>query len=586
MGMDDFSDLSMNDAITPFDRAASHPNPAFDFLTGFAPRKLKDLFRWCDYLFYNSAHIFAALKKFGDLIVTNIEYGTSNTALRKNYKHLYEKKLKMKSIALQASLDKHVYGNHFTSIYFPFVRFLKCPKCTQMINIAAVDYKFDLKRFEFRYLCKRCRNTVNGEIVDKKITSLDRIHVIRWDPKLMDIEYNPFTGQSIYYYNIPTEFKEKVKQGAKHLINTTPRELLENVRDNKLFRFEKDAIFHLKVPAPSGIDQQWGFPPLAATLKLFLFTMVLKKANESIALDHITPFRILHPAQNGAQDFAQQISLTKWQNAMKSNIRKWRRDPLHLMFAPIPVGVVNMGGDGRAMLTLGEVQEAEKSIMAALGVPPEFLFGGLTRTGMDATLRIIENQLQGDSDDLNDLVQWVSDKIAKYLGWERIDVNFTPLTLVDDTEMKQLIMQLAMPQQSGAPAVVSLTTAADRLGIDLAEERELRREEAMAEARLQLDIKRDTDKLQNTLSQQVQAAQQGQQGLQYDPQAVIQAAEQKVQELSMMDEGSRKSALSDLQNTDYVLYAVVIQRLEQQNNMQRVQAEQAIKQQGGQQPTQ
>lgn len=27
-------------------RANSHPNPMFDFLSGFVPRKLKDLFRW------------------------------------------------------------------------------------------------------------------------------------------------------------------------------------------------------------------------------------------------------------------------------------------------------------------------------------------------------------------------------------------------------------------------------------------------------------------------------------------------------------------------------------------------------------
>lgn len=564
------------DSMTAFDKAASHPNPAFDFLTGFVPRKLKDLFKWCEYLLYNSAHVFAALRKFGELVVTDIEYGTSNEALRRNYRKLFERTLKIKQALLMASLDKHVYGNHFTSFYKPFIRSLKCPTCQQMVNIQHVDYTFDLKKLAFTYACTNCKKTVQGEIVDRKVLVASQLHIIRWDPKLMDIDFNPITGQSIYYYNIPQDIKDQVKAGSKHLINSMPREFLETIRDNKTFRFEKDALFHIKTPAPAGIDQQWGFPPLASTIKLFLYTLVLRKANEAVALEHVVPMRILHPAQNGQQDFAQMISLARWQDEMKTNIRRWRRDPLHIMMAPVALGVSNLGGDGRAMLTLGETQEAEKNIMAALGIPQEFLFGGLTKAGMEATLRLDQNRMQGQTDDMNDLLQWYSDNLSGFLGWEAVDVSLTPLKLVDDTEAKQLLISLATGQ--AGQQYVSMTTVMDRLGIDLEEERDKRLQETLDETRHQLRVQDEQKKLQSNLAQQVQQQTQNAQGLNYDQQAVIAQADQIVQQITQMDEGSRRSQLDSLSKEDAVMYAVVIQRLEDSQTQQAAQ----LKAQAGQ----
>jgi hypothetical protein len=568
------------DSMSAFNRAASHPNPAFDFLTGFAPRKLKDLFRWSEYLLYNSAHIYAALRKFGELVVTDIEYGTSNDALRRKYRRLYDKTLKIKGALLRAALDKHVYGNHFSSIYQPFVRHLRCPNCETLVNIQNVDYKFGLKKLSFTYTCKKCKRSVNGKPVDRKLMAPDKIHIIRWDPKQIDVEYNPVTGQSVYYYNIPQDIKDKVKAGSKHLINSMPMEFLENIRDNKLFRFSNDAIFHSKVASPSGIDQQWGFPPLASTLKLFLYTMILRKANEAIALEHIVPMRILHPAQTGQQDITQMISFSRWQDEMKENVKRWRRDPLHIMFAPVPLGVASMGGDGRAMLTLGELQEAEKSIMAALGIPQEFLYGGLTKAGMEATLRLIENQTQNDADDMNDLLQWYTDKLSKFLSWEPIETTLAPLKMVDDTETKQTLIGLATGA-GGVSPVVSLTTMAERLGIDLDQERDKRMQESIDEAKFQQKLQAEMAKMQNTLAQQVQQQLQGASGLNYDQQAVIAQADGLVEQLMGLDPNTRRSQMHSLQVEDAVMYAVVVQRLEEVQNQQTAEARAQI---AGQQP--
>lgn len=564
--MPDYFDDSMSELIGS-DRGASHPNPAFNFLTGFVPRKLKDLFKWCEYLSVKSAHIYAAMRKFGSLAVTELEYGGSNEALKRTYSQLFDKHVKIKMALLTALLDKHIYGNHFTSIYKPFVRNLKCPDCDTMVNIQHTDYKFDLKKLSFTYRCKRCRKDVRARVVDRKLSNKSKIHIIRWDPKLIDIDYNPITGQSVYYYSIPEDQKAKVKKGSKHLINTMPMEFLQAIKDDRLFEFDKDAIFHLKVPSPSGLEQQWGLPSLASTIDLFMHTMVLRKANEAIALEHLVPFRVLHPAQTNGLDPTQNINLERWKNEMKAGMRRFRRDPLHMMFAPVAVGVTNIGGDGRAMLTLGELQEADKGIMAALGIPQEFLYGGLTKAGMEGTLRLIENQLQDDVDDVNDLSQWYADTIGKFLGYERIEVSLTRLKMIDDTETKETMIKLATGAD-GVPNVVSLTTLAEKIGFDLVKERARRKQEQLDELRLQMDIKAETLKIQNTLTAQVQQQISGTQGLNYDQQAVIAQADELAQQLAGLDTGQRRSKLHSLQAEDFVMYSVVIQRLEELQNAQ------------------
>ena len=70
--------------------AGSHPNPYYQFTQVFTPRRLKDLFKWCEFLFYNSPHIYAALRKFGEYPITDITYDTINDSLRHRHKYLLE----------------------------------------------------------------------------------------------------------------------------------------------------------------------------------------------------------------------------------------------------------------------------------------------------------------------------------------------------------------------------------------------------------------------------------------------------------------------------------------------------------------
>lgn len=555
-------------------RGIQHPNPLFDFLTTFAPRKLKNLFTLCEYLYFNSPQIFAALNKFAIYPITEFTYNTDNSALKEKYKRLFEKTLKMKGRLITSGIDYQLYGNAFVSIYFPFRRFLKCPDCGGKENIRFVKYKFKLKGLQFNYKCGHCGNQVTGKVDDQNIRYAKGINIIRWDPKTIDIESNPITGEVEYYYNIPDDIVQRVRKGDRHLLDTMPYAFLETIAARKTFKFASDQIFHLKKEAPAGVNVAWGYPPLASLVKQFFYVAVLRKSNEAIALEHIVPFRVMHPQQSTtAADPTITISLSNWVSETKMNYKAWRRDPLHLMFAPIPVGVTNVGGQGRALMVTGEIKEAEESIIVGMGIPREFLYGGLTATGSPVTLRMLENQLLNYTSQLLDLAQWISDKCGRYMGWENVEVDMEDFKLIDDVQQKMALMAANAEQGGTLLAPSSIARMYDR---DLKKERELRIQDELDEVDAQVDLEQRMMAKQQSLAAQAQSAAIAGQPMQYDQQAVIAAADEMVYgQLLQLDHTQRRSFLDQLANEDFVMYSVVLKRLElAQEQQQQAMAEQ------------
>jgi hypothetical protein len=546
----------------------------------FSSRNLKQLFRWTEYLYYNSAQIFAGTRKFAEYPITELEYLSSSDKLTGLYRRLLEDTLGIKRTLIRASIDLQVYGNSFSSLHFPFKRFLKCTSCQFKQDARHVEFKYSPNKAVFKHTCSECGHLGTSEVLDSLQIDPKGINIVRWDPKLIQINTNDVTGQSEYYLQIPSSLKSKVQGGDKHLITTLPMPLLETIAKGEIFKFNEDELFHMKADAPAGVQTGWGYPPLVACMPLFYHASVLRKANESIALERIVPMRVMHPqAISGNADPILSLSMGKFMEEVQDNVEKWRKDPNHIMMSPVAVGVSQVGGEGRALMVNAEIQQAEDNIIAAMGFPKEFVYGGLSFTGSSVTLRMLENQLESSVFQLTQLLRWVTGKLGRFLGWNHCQVSLGDFKMVDDVSQKQLVMQLF---QMG---MVSKTTVADAHGIDVAEEREKIKQESLTDARFQKEMELEMMELQKDLSQQARqmaADQQGAGGLNYDQQAVIGQAEQIAMEFMQTDPGTRKSQLSSLQAEDYVMYSVVIQRLEQ---LQLDQKNQALQQaQGGPPP--
>jgi hypothetical protein len=574
---------AVDQSVEMIGRSIQHPNPLFDFLTVFVPRKLKTLFKYCEYLYYNSPQVFAALNKFAIYPVTDVNYHTENPTLKGKYRKLLEETLKIKTVLVKTGIDRHVYGNSFVSLYFPFRRFLKCPSCGNTRNIKYIkSFKFRIrkKKTVFQMVCSECHNSVRAEVEDKKLRFASGINVIRWDPKQIEIEKNPITGDTQFYYQIPDDIQSKVRKGDRHLIETMPLAFLECIAARKIFKFGKNRLYHMKADAPAGIDNRWGFPGLASTLKQFFYVAVLRKANEAIALEHVVPFRVLHPQQNTASaDPTMTISLSNWANETKLNLKAWRKDPLHLMFSPIPLGVTQLGGQGRALMVTGEITEAENGIIASLGIPREFLYGGLSATGSGVTLRMLENQLLNYTSELVEEAQWIADQVATYMGWTKVKLGLEPFKLVDDVQQKMMLMQA---NQSSNGVLFSNTSMAQMFGRNLEKERDMRMQESLDEQRFQMELQSKTDELSSNLAEQSksQAAQGGSQP-HYDQQQMLAEAQNIAMQLSQAPPNIKQSQMHQLQTEDVVMYALVTFVMKQMSQSQTQEAKAMAAQGGG-----
>lgn len=567
--------MSFDYGANPLYRDGTHGHPLQSVFNSMGPRTVKEAFVWSELLARRSPHVYAVVRKFGEYPITKFKFSAVGASEKQRHKDLHEKHLKSRAFLGLMSFDKWLYGNAFASLYEPFMRMLVCPRssCRQKTNIDAFeDYGFNLEKLTFRFECPACRQAVTGRAEDTPLPDPRKLNLTRWDPKTIDIKHNSLTGQSVYYHQIPSRQAADIRAGDAHLVNTTPMGMLKTVRERKLLKFRDGNLFHMKMPGPSGLQSEWGMPPVVAAVDMFLFAAALRKANEAIALEHITPFRVMFPQQQGQNgDPFQNVNLADFKDRLEAAYKDFRRDPLKVLIAPTPVGVQDIGGQGRAMLTFAELEAAEKNIMLAFGVPKEFLEGGLGQTRGEITLRMIENQLQNHIDDLNGFLAWLESRMANFLGTKPAGVRLSDFKMIDDVERKQLMLQLWGQQK------VSDSTIYDMFDIDADEEREQRKADTLADQRMQMELEYEVKRMGNSLGQQaIQSAQAAKGPIDYNDQTAVAArADELVQQFMQMDEGSRASQMDNLQGTDLIMYSVVKERMSQfmQNQEQEAKAE-------------
>lgn len=564
--------------VGAFNLGNVYPNAFFDYLSRLMPRRLKLLFRWLEYLYANCGQVFSCIKKFSEYPVTTLTYDTQDKDAKKKLTETMEKHVHIRSVDIQVGIDYHMYGNSFTSVFKPFTRWLVCKKCSNRHNAVNYPYEWMNQRFEFKIKCSSCGSHDIAKVEHEKLPDPKKIRVVRWDPKDIDINSNPITSECEYYYNIPDSIKQKIrsKKPDKFLLNTLPWEFIETIKAKRVFKFRDGQLYHMKCPSPAGINQEWGFPPLLGCMKPFFYTAILRKSNEAVALERLVPWRVIYPQASSANnDPAAFVTLSRFKTELSDAVRKWRRDPNMVKLSPIPIGMTQIGGDGRNLMVTNEIQQAEEVIVTSMGVPKEFIYGGLTHAGGSVTLRMLENLIFTYVDQLTEFNQWVTDQVCDFANWKRVTVGMTDFKLIDDIQQKQMVGQLFQAKS------VSETTFLKSMDIDPEHERKQMVEDAVSQAKMQQEIERRLKEIKSDLSQKVDQQMDGN-PLKYDPNAVLQVAQQEAMTCAQMPEEQRKKRLEQLKAQDPVLEIVVQNVLTQIHRQQKQQG--ATVQTAGAQP--
>jgi hypothetical protein len=138
----------------------------------------------------------------------------------------------------------------------------------------------------------------------------------------------------------------------------------------------------------------------------------------------------------------------------------------------LPIGHQVIGGDGRALLMSQEIRVWSEHIVAGMGVPQEFVFGGLQWSGSNVSLRMLENQFLRYLSSLSRFLRsFLIPKIAAHLEWPVVGTRFKPFKMADDLQRKAFFAQLNNTSK------VSDTTLLQDCDLNPEEENELMRKE-------------------------------------------------------------------------------------------------------------
>lgn len=450
------------------------PHQFFDLSSAYMPTSVKELFQWCRFLFVTHSEIAPIITKKCSYVITELVYDTKSKTQQDAWQELLERNLKIREFEYKMLLDREVYGNAFCSVSLPFERFTICKVCktkTPLRNLKAWKYR----DHEFTGKCpnEQCeQGDTTFEIQDVTVKNRKRIKLIRWCPLHIDIQYNPFTGRSMYVYKIPMWFKNQVMQyedGAnKLLVSDTPKVILDAIKQKKHIAIDSDNIYHMKNESVSSENDAYGLPPMLAVFKDAWLFQTYRRAQEAIAVDHILPMTLLIPSPAGdGTSPHMSTNLADWANSMQAMVQRWRRDQNAIFTAPFPATVEQIRGDAQALNVHNDMAQVRQQIAGGLDVPQEFIYGGLNWTGSSISLRVLENLFLTRITDLNNMIRdFIVPRLQQFCELPKIDIHHRDFKMADDAQQKQTAMGLRQTN------TISDRTTVEELGFDWETEQE------------------------------------------------------------------------------------------------------------------
>lgn len=393
------------------------------------PDDYRDIFKWCRYFFKFDAIVGGAVRALATFPITDYIVNDSKDAEddddipEDEYSESYKFYKQMLS-------DMNLY-KHMTEIGYDYWLYGNC------IIFAQPGTK----------MVKR-RNMETGEIVESKQVVWKSVE--RLDPSRVKIEKDPTTDEKIYYYDIPQDLKTIIKnKKPEHRYKKIPKVFKDAVEKNGILRLNGKFVYQFSMPTESGDSGLWATPPILHAMKLILYTNILRQAQEAIAYEHIVPKRVYYFQEtnmtNAEMDFGQVA------DDFAFELKKQLNDPNYQIVSPVPIQQLQHGGQGRNLLLVPEIEQLQNTILAALNVPREFIFGGVSYSGSTTSLRILENNFITYRMLMQEYVdKFLIKRLAEIRGeWEVPDdddklvtVTFADLKMQDDIQQKELMIRL------------------------------------------------------------------------------------------------------------------------------------------------
>lgn len=566
-----------------------YPSPFLDLASLYLPRTIKELFHLCRYYYTTSPIINPIVRKLAVYPITEQYIEDPDPELKQYWENYCNKVLRLPEFNIECGLDYFTYGNCYVYIYFPIIKTLTCNNCKKEEKIENCSYVWRSLRFDLK--CSFCNaQTREAAVKEYPKKSMNEIKLIRLPPELIDIENNPLTGQKDYFLTIPRVTRNEILIGKKVIIEGTPEIFIESMRQNKRMKLTPGKFFHFQRQSISQVDWLgYGEPIITPVLKDNFYFQILRKAQEAVLHSAIVPLRFVFPQSGDAQTSPYtNVNLLRWMNNMKSEFIKWRRDPNHVGFVPMPVGSQVVGADGKALTLFQELSLQADMICSGMGVPLEFYKGGLSWSGSNMSLRMMQTEFIGYRAKMKVLNEdFILGTIADYLGKNRVKVSFAEFKMADDLQRSALEFQMYQSQVMSGDTVVKgmghdYVIEQEKINVERQNQTTIQRKNQIAQANIageaqliqakwqaQAQKKMQMMQVQPQLASQTQQQQQSQgaspmetmqsplqnQDFQMDEQGVARSAKNEIEKLPEFD---RMTALNSIKMDAPDIYNQII----------------------------
>ena len=420
-----------------------YPSPFFDIASQFMPSSVRDMFCFCEYYYKTHWLFHQAITKMSEYPITDLIVEDDDTKLAKKWEEFFNDNLDYRTFLVGVLLDRYTYGIAYPAPFFPFVKTLICARCKEEYRADETMKDWEFSNYKFRLSCPKCKNRADALVEDRMPKNIEKLKLVRWSPHNVLIVGSEY-GSYYYFYEVPKSMQNTWILGQKHRVVNTPQQFITGVKENKLIVVNQDNLFPMRRAAVSGMDTAYGVPLMMPLLKDAFLFQIFKRTNEMLMLECAVPWRTLFPqAASAGADPSIMVNLKDWKRQVEDTVMRWKLDPAYVGILGWPLGQEKIGGDAKIFLMGEEMRRHMELLLAGMGVPSELLFGGLSYSGSNVSLKILENQFINLRTDLKKLTMFLMRRISAYIGWRPArEVSFRPFKMADDLQRKMFYMQL------------------------------------------------------------------------------------------------------------------------------------------------
>lgn len=472
------------------------------------PSTMKGLYSYLSYAYLTDSNVHPVIENITLFPITQVQIIDEPDAdIKRMWLTILHEHLNVRRFSMEFGLDRNLYGTSAGSLYIPFYRVYTCETCSTPHTSINKNINWDIVDYQIHIECKSCKKYQPATIKDiPKKNSLKEFSLIRWNLFDIDLKKHYFTGKTTVYAKLHKELKDDIQTINKKNLETVPKEFilqalmfLRGEGPDKVELEDSQVFFSQRSVAsmPSKELMLWGMPSAICSLRDIMYKNTMIRAQSTILHEHIIPFRIFYP-EAASQDRLN-IDMGRWKTEFLANYRAWLKDPSHIMTAPNPTGMVQVGGQGKILTLFPEIAETDKSIIKGLNVTRDFVEGGMTYSGASVTARMLENVLMNYMYDLNHMLNKIVDVISTITGLKKVKVRFKPFRMADDIQAKQVLINL---YQIG---VISAQTLLDAFDMDYSTESDIiikeKKAVALRDALINTEVQVKSNKLQNAMMQ-------------------------------------------------------------------------------------